>query len=205
MKVQVVLKLGSCSNAQVLINGDHYVNCMTGNPHFEDPATVALVTTCKTCVTGLRAAINAILSESKTDNIRIARDALDRNFTMLGARVEEVANDPSIPDSQREEIVHSAGMETKNQAHRGKNVFSVKNTKVSGTVHLTAQGGADAHEWQRTEDVINFTGRIAATSTTEAKTDIPNLKRVTEYAFFHKAIKSKEVTDWEGPIILLVL
>ena len=205
MRIIVALKLAICGNAKMLINGDRYVNCMTGNAHFQSLKSVELVAKCKICVTNLRTAINAPKSETKTDNIRIARDALDRSLTMLGANVEHVANDPSILDSQRVEIVHSTGMEIKSQVHRGRFVFSVKNTDVSGTVRLRAQGRKRAHEWQYTDDVINFTGRIAVPSTTKATTHIANLKKVTEYAFFHKAIKRGGNTDWEGPILLVVI
>src|SRR5512145_1986772 len=101
MRVKVALKLGLSSNPQVLIDGDRYVTCMTGNPHFADARIVAMVATCKTSVAGLRTAINAPTSDIRSDNISIARDVLDRNLTMLGAAVEEVANNPAIPDSQR--------------------------------------------------------------------------------------------------------
>ena len=204
MKIKVALKLASCSNSQVLVNGDHYVTCMTGNAHFAAVSIVDHVAICKTDVINLRAAINAPMSDTKTDKIRIARDAVDRDFTILGTKVEEVANDSSLPDSKRLEIVHSAGMEAKDQVHPAKHVFMVVNSNVSGTVHLCAPGGANAHEWQYTTDVINFTGRIAATSTTAATTDIPNLKKGNEYAFFHKPIITKTETEWEGPVILLV-
>jgi hypothetical protein len=204
MKVKVVLGLGKCSNAQVLVDGDNYTTSMTGNPHFAATSIVEQVTATKTAVTALRAAINAPVSSTRTDNIRMARDTVDREITTLGSKVEEVANDPSVPDSQRVEIVHSAGMDTKDQAHRSKLSFTVADTEISGTVHLTAKGGANAHEWQYTSDVINFTGRIAAPSNTEAKINIANLKKGTEYAFFHKAIVPKTETSWEGPIIWLV-
>jgi hypothetical protein len=204
MKIQVVLKLSSRSNAQILIDGQHYVVCMTGNPYFAAEEDVALVATCKGSITGLSTAVNAPISETKTDVIKIGRDKVDRNLTMLGARVEEVANDPSIPDSQREEIAHSAGMETKTSPQPKTRVFSVRNTRVSGVVYLIAKGRAKAHEWQYTTDVINFTGRIAANSTSQANTTIPGLKKGTEYAFFHKAIMAKGETDWEGPILLIV-
>jgi hypothetical protein len=205
MKVKVVLRLASSSNAQVLIDGDRYVTCMTGNAHFTDTGIVAMVATCKTSVAGLRAAINAPTSDTRTDNIAIARDVLDRNLTMLGAAVEEVANNPAIPDSQREEIVHSAGMETKNQGHRGARTFKATNTGISGRVHLAAPGDANAHEWQYTEDVINYTARIDIESSTTADTFVGGLKKGKEYAFFHKAIKPKVRTEWEGPVLLVVL
>ncbi|HEX3009959.1 MAG TPA: hypothetical protein VHO90_20325 [Bacteroidales bacterium] len=204
MRVQVALKLGLSSNPQVLIDGDRYVTCMTGNPHFADARIVAMVATCKTSVAGLRTAINAPRSDTRSDNIRIARDVLDRNLTMLGAAVEEVANNPAIPDSQREEIVHSAGMETKNQVHPAARVFRVINTGISGRVQLLAKGNAKAHQWKYTEDVINYTGCIDLESTTTADTFVGNLKKGKEYAFFHKPIKPKVHTEWEGPVLLLV-
>jgi hypothetical protein len=204
MKIKVALKLASCSNSQLLVKGDHYVNSMTGNAHFAAPSIADHVAICKTDVTNLRAAINAPMSDTKMDNIRIARDALIRDLTVLGTKVEEVANDPSLPDSKRLEIVHSAGMEAKDQVHPAKHVFSAENSNISGTVHLSAPGGAKAHDWEWTTDVINFTGRVSLTPTTKASTDIQNLKKGTEYAFFHKAIIPQEDTDWEGPVILLV-
>ncbi len=205
MKIQVVLSLGSCSNAQVLIDGDRYVTSMTGNTYFAPAAITDILTTCQTSITNLRAAINAPISSIRTDNIKIARDALDRNLTMLGAKVEEVANDPTIADALRVEIAHSAGMDVKNQIRPQKHQFTVANTEISGTVHLTAQGGAKAHEWQYTSDIINFTERIAVPTTTTANTNVPNLKKGTEYAFFHKAIEVGQNSGWEGPIILMAV
>ena len=205
MKIQVVLSLGSCSNAQVLIEGDRYMTSMTGNAYFTPPAIVEVITACKTAITNLRAAINAAPSNSKTDNIRIARDVLDRSLTMLRGKVEDVANAPSVPDTKRIEIVHSAGMDVKDQVHVQRRRFTVSNTEVSGTVHLTAQGGAKAHEWQYTPDIINFEGRIAVPTTTTGITDIANLKKGTEYAFFHKAIVANGNIGWEGPIICMAV
>jgi hypothetical protein len=204
MKVKVVLGLAKRSDAQVLIDGDKYTTSMTGNDHFTEASVVEQVNTAKDAVTDLRTAKNAPVSSTKTDNIRIARDALDRALTTLGARVEEVANNPSIPDAQRVEIVHSAGMDAKDQVHPSKHRFTVRDTEISGTVHLTATGGANAHEWQYTADAINFTGRISVRSTTKAKTDIANLQKGVEYAFFHKATIPNVETDWEGPIVWMV-
>jgi len=204
MKVQVVLNLGSSSNAEVLVAADHYTTDMTGNTHFSAADITAQVTATKTAVTNLRAAINAVTSDTKTDDIRIARDVLDRNLTKLASKVEDVANDPSTSDGSRVDIVHSAGMSVKNQVHPQKHQFTADNGDVSGTVDLTAQGGANANEWQYTTDLINFTGKIAAPTTTKATTEIANLKKGTEYAFFHKAIISGVKTDWEGPVFLIV-
>lgn len=205
MKIKVVLGLASCSNAQVLIDGDYYVVSMTGNPYFAAAAIVELLTGVKASLKTLRDAINAPPSNAKGDTVRNARDAVDRHLTILAGKVEEVANDPAVPDTKRVEIAHSAGMDVKTQVHPQRHKFTVSNTEISGTVYLTAQGRAKGHEWQYTDDIINFTKRIAEPGTSVANTQISNLKKGTEYAFFHKAILSRQKSAWEGPIILMVL
>jgi hypothetical protein len=132
MKIQVVLDIGGCSNAQILIDGDRYVTSMTDNPYFASTAIAELLTSCTIAITNLRAPINAPVSSTKTDNVRIARDALNRNLTALRSKVEEVANDPSVPETKRVEIAHSAGMDVKDQVHPQRLRFIVSNTEVSG-------------------------------------------------------------------------
>jgi len=204
MKVQIALNLKGSSNAQILVDADHYTTDMTGNAHFAAAEIVAQVAATKTAITNLRTAINAPTSDTKTDDIKIAREALERNLTKLANKVSDVANDLTTPDANRIDIVHSAGMNAKGHAHPQKHKFTAINTEISGTVHLTAQGGANANDWQYTPDIINLSARIAAETTTTAHTDIPNLKKGTEYAFFHKAIIAGVKTDWEGPVFLTV-
>ncbi|MBI1769393.1 MAG: hypothetical protein HY015_05315 [Bacteroidetes bacterium] len=205
MKAKIVLNLGSTSNAQVLVDAAHYTTNMTGNALFAAADIVAQVTATVTATTNLRAAMNAPISDAKTDNISAARETLDRNLTILAAKVEAVANSPTLVDSQRVGIVHSAGMEVKNQAIPKKRVFTVTNGIVEGSVHLTAEGGANAHEWQYTSDVVNFTARVAALTTTTSSTDINGLKSGSKYAFFHKPILSGMSSDWEGPLYVTVI
>ena len=205
MKPKIVLDLNRINNSQVVIDADHYTTCMTDNPQFADDATVAAVTATKSATTNMRAAVSAPISETKNDNIRIARDVLNRCLINLASRVEALANDPEISDLVRLDIIHGAGMIEKGQTRRQKNQFSVKNGDISGTVLLMAQGGANAHEWQYTTDVIDFTGRIASKTTTTASTKIIGLKQAVKYAFFHIAIKPGIDTDWEGPIFLVIM
>ena len=205
MKPTIALDLRGTNNAEVVIDADHYTTCMTDNPMFTDADTVALVTTTITATARMREAVAAPVSATKTDNIRIARDALDRSITSLAAKVQNIANAPENPDLVRLDIIHSAGMSEKGQARRQNNQFTVKNSDISGTVRLTAKGGTNAHEWQYTADVVNLKDRIAAPSTTTAKTEITNLEEATKYAFFHKAITVGTVTDWEGPAFLVVM
>jgi hypothetical protein len=205
MKVIVVLGLGGTSHAQLVIDADHYIQNMTGNTLFTAPDVVAQVTLTASSLGDYRAALNAPTSSTKTDTINATREVLERNLTILGNKVESLANDPSMVDDKRIGVVHSAGMNVKGQGATQKRVFSVKNAAVAGTVHLTAEGGAKAHEWQYSVDVQNFTGKIAANTTTTASTDIGGLKSGSRYAFFHKAIMAGMATDWEGPLFVNVL
>jgi len=205
MKVNVVLNLGSRSNAQVLVDAAHYTTNMTGNALFAAADIVAQVTATVTATTALRTAMTAPTSDTKTDNINVARETLDRNLTILAGKVEGVANNPTLVDDQRVGVVHGAGMEVKSVAPGKKRVFSVTNGDIEGSVHLTAPGGANAHEWQYTSDVVNFTGRIPASTTTASTTDITGLQSGTKYAFFHKSIMAGVSTDWEGPLYMKVM
>jgi len=204
MKPRIVLDLNGINNSEVVIDAEHYTTCMSGDPLFKGDEIVEVVNSTKTATTNLRTAMNAPISESKNDDIRIARDVLDRCLTKLASKVEVLANDPSISDLARLDIIHRAGMIVKGQNRRQKNKFTVKNSDISGTVNLTAKGGAKAHEWHYTTDTTNFTDRIAAKTTTTATTKITNLKQATRYAFFHKPTIAGTETDWEGPIFQVI-
>lgn len=205
MKTIVVLNLSKQSNSEILVMGDRYVGCTENNTLFASAEIKAQVTAVKASIVKLRNTLNAPISEDKTDKIRSARDILERDLTKLGSMVEYIANAPAVADTDRIGIVHSAGMEVRDIKKVGPRTFSVTNGATSGTVLLTATGGAKAHEWQYTTDTQNFTDRIAAESTSMGRTEISNLLRGKEYAFFHKAIKANnELGEWEGPILAIV-
>jgi hypothetical protein len=204
MKIQIVLNLSSTSNAQVITDALRYTTCMTGNAYFTAADVVAQIDATNAATTSMRNVLSSPMSDTKKDNVLIARDVLDRDLIKLANKVEDIANAPNLSDLTRLDIVHSAGMIAKGQNHPERRQFRAVNSKISGTVIITAKGGAKAHEWQYTTDIVNYTGRIAVDSTTSAKTEIPNLADGTRYAFFHKPIISNTITEWEGPIILLV-
>ena len=200
MKVVVVLDLGSKSDAQIMVDADHYIMCMMNNPRFTANEVVTQITVTQTAVSDMRAAMNNTLIDAR----KVAREILERNVTILGHKVEDIANEITTPDSERIDYVHSAGMDVKNKKNPGRHKFAVSNSNVSGTVKLIAQGGARSHEWRYTEDIVNFTEKIELDITTKGQTEITNLKRKTEYAFFHRAIEVGKKNDWEGPIFLII-
>ena len=204
MKVKVALFLASTSNAAILVNATHYTNNMTGNSLFSAADIVAQVTATVTATTNLRTAMNQATSDTKMAAIKIARDVLDRQLTILANKVEAIANNPTIPDEQRISIIRSAGMNFKNAASHRKRVFAVENSKIGGVVDLVAAGGVNAHEWQYELDTDNNPQRIAVPTTTVGYTEITGLTRGAKYAFFHKPIVPGETTKWEGPLYLIV-
>ena len=204
MKVQIALKLEEMNHAEMLQSSDFYISSMTGNNYFKAAEVVAQVTKVKNSSTALKTATMLPATDTKTNTVDKARDVLNRDVTKLKNMVQDIANDPAVADSDRENIVLSAGMNMKAQKHRSQRIFSVTHNGISGSVILTAKGGAKAHEWQYTEDLDNYANREATSTTTVAKTEIKGLKRGIEYAFFHKAIFTGEDTEWEGPVCYIV-
>ncbi len=209
MKVKVNLGLHSTSDADAIIDGRQIVQKMTGNANFglaTNPINPPLLTVSK-AIDDVEAASTAAqdASTAATRNLYQKRHVYDTLVTKLSHYVEDTANDPAITDDKREGIVVSAGMTIKIKTPRQKQHFEARNTDLSGTVRLIAEGIARcAHEWNYTPDVVNFTNRIAIDSTTTAHTDVHGLVSGAKYAFFHKQIIAGAKSDWEGPVILPV-
>ena len=213
-KVSVVLDLSNTSDAKICVDGDNYVACISdpANLNFVAPAVSAAtaamiaeqVATVSANVASLRTALSAPKSDTKTTDIKEARWVLDTNLTKLGHSIQGVANDPAVPDENRVGILHSAGMSEKGHTNPQKHKFTASNTAVSGRPHLTAEGGANAHDWAYTLDLVGFTNRVPLETTTTAHTDVPGLTPKLEYAFFHKGIYPGNNNVWEGPIFLVV-
>ncbi len=82
------------------------------------------------------------------------------------------------------------------------NILDDLSAGISGKVHATAEGGANAHEWAYTTDLVNFGNQIRLETTTTSYTDAVGLVPKTEYAFFHKGIYPGNANVWEGPIFI---
>lgn len=205
MIIQIVLNLSKLSNAQLLVDGDHYATSIESSPYFKDEPMVDDTKNLKSSIIAFRSELNAPLSETKKDRLLNARDALERTIKIIKADVEIRANAPGLTDAERLTIAHSAGMTVKSQHYPQSRVFKVMTGKISGSVKLVAQGRVVAHEWQYTSDTINFKNCIPLPTTTIAKTEVNGLIPKTEYAFFHKAVVAYERTEWEKPIIFMVM
>ena len=90
----------------------------------------------------------------------------------------------------------------KHKPNPKKHVFSGKIGSVPTSILLSAEGGANAHEWAYAADLVNFSDRDNLESTTVAHTVVEGLNRKTDYAFFHKAVYPGNANVWEGPIFV---
>ena len=204
MNIQIVLNLKTRNNADVIAMANRYVANLKGNSLLNSAAIVKQTEVVKTLADALSALMCKPVYEAKAANLRVSRENLDRELTILAGQVEAVANSSSTVDSDRIGIVESVGMDIKTYPSRSKRVFAVTNGDISGSVKLVAEGGARAHEWQYTSDLVNFTNRVAAQTTVRGSSEITGLSKGV-YAFFHKPIYSDRVVDWEGPIINTVV
>lgn len=205
MFIQIVLSLKESNNAQIMVVADHYISSMLSSTFFTDSIVANQMEKVKDATNNLRNKMNAPLYGTQSEDIAAARDVLDRALTKLKNIVQDIANDSAVADANRVTIVHSAGMTEKAQVHPQARKFTVKQGDISGTVVLTAQGGANANEWQMTTDIEKCTNRIPLPTTVPAKTIVSNLQKKTDYAFFHRAVISGTETNWEGPIIITVV
>src|ERR1039457_3726053 len=158
MKVKINLGLHGMSDAQAIIDGRQIVLKMTGNPNFgtsTNPINPALADVGKAIDDVEAASATAQDSSSAaTKNLYQKRHVYDTLMTKLSHYVEDTANDLAITDDKREGIVVSAGMTIRTKTPHQRQHFEARNTDISGTVRLIAEGIArGAHEWNYTPDI----------------------------------------------------
>ena len=205
MEVVIVLGLSKTNDAQALVNANTYCTDVLASSYFATADFAAQITKVQTAAEKLQAVLMSTNSNTKTDDTKTARMCLDKELKKLKRMVENVANDPSVSDTDRITIVHSAGMSPKTQTNPKQRVFAVNNAEVSGSLCFVAAGGVAANEWQYTLDTIGFTNRVSLPSTTKARTEASGFTPGAKVACFHKAIVANTATDWEGPIIITIL
>lgn len=204
MIVKIVLNLQDTTDAKIIIDGRYYIVSITDNPYFSAADIIAFLVVLEASIANLQTKMSVVTSDSKTDDIKVARDAVDRNLNILASKVENTVNAPEVPDIERLARAHSAGMNVKGYTHPADRTFKAENADVSGTVNLSAKGMALAHVWKYTADIVNFTNFQEIEPTSEANTTVSGLTKKTEYAFFHKPVISKVVSPWEGPEFVVI-
>jgi hypothetical protein len=201
MKINVVLNLSNNTNAELAAVASNYAQCVSSDPTFPEAEFKPLVTQVTTNNTRFQSLMMAPISESKTEDVRVAREELELSLQVLANAVEIMSNKKGLTDDERVAIVHRAGMQVKSKAPNQKRVFDVVAGDVTGTAEMTAEGGPRAHEWQVTHDVVNFTARVQLPTTTAGITTVTGLQPGTVYAFYHRGVVAGKVQEWEGPIL----
>jgi hypothetical protein len=201
MKINVVLNLASTTNAELAAAASNYTQCISSDPTFPEADFKSLVTQVNTSNTRFQSLMMAPISESKTEDVRAAREDLELSLQVLANEVEALANKKGLTDDERVAVVHRAGMQVKAKAPKKKRTFDVVAGDAPGTAEMTAEGGPRAHEWQMTHDVVNFTSRVQLPTTTAGITTVTGLQPGTVYAFYHRGVVAGKVQEWEGPIL----
>jgi hypothetical protein len=136
-KRTVVLMLRKATVLQIIANARHYVQSMTGNPHFPNPnPSLADVSADATALENAYALTLTRVKGSVAQRNE-ASVALHSKLKVLAFYVQTIANaDPEHAES----IIGSAGMMEKKSAVVTPHVFSVKLTNKPGEALLTTKG-----------------------------------------------------------------
>ena len=205
MKTKVKLGLNKMSVSELLGYSAQVVSKMTNNPFFASP-TPALDK-----ITGATTALQDSFikaqggGRSQTSVMHQNRVTLEDNLTTLGYYVEAVANHPDNAETGANAIVFSAGMDVKQFTPAQRQVFSVKNGNMPGTIVLTAGSvKRGSHEWQYAANPP-ADGWTDAEPTVQATTIIMGLEPGKRYTFRHRSVLTDGPAAWEDPQSLIVV
>ena len=196
----VVQHLKSLTVLQLSEHAKQVKNMMTGNPTFTSLASV--VTTLITHITNLDSALSSTIGgKTKTDAIKVAKEAVIRDLDSLGNSVEIIAN--ASPDTG-DVIIHSAGMEYKNSPSRKPRVFEVKTGKHANEVAARTKGSQRAiYEWRYKKDsdaVYTIAGK-----TLQASYTFTDLLSGTKYNFCVETTLKDGTGDVSNVLDLIVV
>jgi hypothetical protein len=137
IKRQIALNSSRITVLQLIANARHYVQSMTGNPHFSAPViplpdvSAAASTLESTYALTLTRVKGAVAQKNE------AKSALHLKLKALAAYVESIANaDPEHAES----ILTSSGMQEKKIRSSVPHVFDVKLTQKPGEAMLSTKG-----------------------------------------------------------------
>lgn len=204
MNVTVNMGINGTGVPAIISTCRGYIFSLRGNELFPEPIFKEPVDNLDFSVNGLEKIFAMPGNGNKTSHVEEARAEVTRCLRIVVNAVENLANKAGLTDNERRDLVMAAGMTIRALGIRNPQVFEVVQGPESGSAELSAQGGADANEWQSTNDLVNFTNRVAHKTTTRAKTVIKGLTPGEKRAFFHRAIMANEETAWEGPVFLII-
>jgi len=181
-------------NGDKIIKAQFVVSKLTGNANFPVPypANIVALAQLNTDITALVAAETA--AKNKAPGATDARDAaINTVVADLRSIMHLVQTKADASPANAETIIMAAGYDVKKTSIKQKQLNAAKNSSVSGTVLLTADGSA-GHEWQKTKDLINI---INLPSTSTANTTVSGLTAGDVWYFRSRKIANKnEQFDW---------
>ena len=177
---------------------------MTNNAALFPSPTPALATV-TTHITALETAED--VAKTRVAGSVAARDqkydiVLDDAHGLL-AYVQTLA-DSAANEEDAVALINASGFDLKNHGVRVKPAVNVANTKVSGTIQLTAKspGKRSANEWQMSTDRTAWTNLPA---TLEAKTSVAGLTPGNTIYFRHRpVIKGGSESSWSQIVSIVV-
>jgi len=205
MKTKLKLGLSAMSVTELTGFATHAVTKITGNVYFTAP-NPALIKISNATMLLQKACDQAKgAGPAQTEAMNKSREALETLLTTLGHYVEDIANDTVNVTTGAAAIILSAGMDVKIVSPRQKQVFTVSQGVISGSVDLTgASLNRSAHEWQHNNDVANASGWVSDPTTIQASTTISGLEVAKRYYFRHRIVTIDGATDWDDPVSILV-
>ncbi len=198
-RIIAVLKL-SKKVLKAIEQGELVVDSMDGNAYFTTPVPALADITAK---------INIVRDKQIEAAKRTQGAAEDRNAAMvvmakyLSDERNYVQGIADADPANSEAIILSAGMKVKILTIRGKGVFAVRNSDVSGTVFLFAKGGGPrtSHDWQMGTGPAVFN---PLPNTIQAHTQVTGLTPGSRVYFRHRLVTKDGPQGWENPISLII-
>jgi hypothetical protein len=182
-----VLKMPSKIGDRI-IKAQFIQNKLTGNANFTVPYPANIVSLAQlgTDITALVAAETA--SKNRAPGATDARDAIMSTVIAdLRSIMHLVQIKADTNPANAETIIMGAGYDVKGTSVKQKQQNAAKNSEVSGTVILTAEG-TGAHEWQQSKDQVNI---IHLPSTSRANTALSGLTPGEVWYFRNRKIANK--------------
>ena len=176
-----------------------------GNDPVLFPAPTPDLLTVTTNVDDLEAA--EALAQTRAAGTAAARD---QKYELVLDNVHGLQNYvQNLADNAADELAAIALIEASGFSLKVRGVFvrpplEARNGNEPGTVDLIARGGGPrtAHEWQSSNNLINWTG---ITPTIKAKTMVAGLVKLTTLYFRHRVIRSEGPEPWSQPVSIVVL
>lgn len=206
-KLVVALYLSTLRDLDLAAKGRSIASMVKANKKFADAAMQAQADRVLALAEELTQAFDLPQGAvGRAEQLQRARIALDMALSGLGNLVETMVNNEDLTLEDRLLLVQEAGMQVKPTGGRGKRGFTVEQGDLPGSAMCHASSDrAQAHEWQIAEDISNLEVRVSLPATTKSTTLVTDLKPGTEYAFYHRPVKSGATLPWEGPIFFRVV